>query len=54
MTPKQRRARGKVEKSVAESEQQHFSNPVLDERFDEPSQGNIEFTRWRFPDRDDA
>lgn len=54
MTPKQAKRTGrKSQSSVTEMEQKRFASPaLLDERFDEPSQADREFTRWRFPERD--
>jgi hypothetical protein len=54
-TPKQRRHRGKSELSITEMEQHAFASSVLlDHEFDEASQADREFVRWRFPERDDG
>jgi hypothetical protein len=49
--PKQQAPPKKSDQPVAEFEQQHFSNSLFDQQFDE---AKAEFTRWRWPERSEC
>ena len=48
-TPKQRRTR-----ASEQPENEATFPPIIDERFDELDQADAEFSRWRWPGRNDA